>query len=152
MSLNIDLLNAKESNFELIPPGTYYVMLDEASVKDTKAGTGQYINCKFKIVGGEYDDRFIFHTFNIANPNPKAVEIGIGQLKTFLRCAGQPFNVLTDVNTLLGLRCDAIVKTQADTGYGEKATISYFKPHASTSASGGTVHPEPKSDTPKLPF
>ena len=125
---NLDLTNVKENSFEPIPSGTYYVICDESEVKTTKDGTGEYINIKFKILSGEHEGRAVFNMFNIKNKNEKAVNIGIGQLKTFMKCAGETNMILKSPLDLIGLRCDAVVKVKTDE-YGDKAVISYFKPH-----------------------
>ena len=127
--MNIDLTDVKESSFALIPNGEYSVMMDDCSIKETKSGTGEYINAKFRIMNGAYEGRWLFHMFNIKNENAKATEIGLGQLKTFMRCAGVKEFKLTDVLDLLSLKCNAVVKTRTD-DYGEKNVISYFKPLA----------------------
>lgn len=125
---NIDLSAVKvQNNFKPIPSGNYNVILDETEMKDTKSGTGQYINCKFKVLGGEYEGKFLFHMFNIKNDNPKAVEIGLQQLKAFMECAGMTDYKLTSVTQLVGYKASAVVKIKTDE-YGEKAVISYFKP------------------------
>lgn len=132
MSLNLDLTNTKENSFSPIPAGTYEVVVDECEVKETKSQTGEYINTKFKVVGGDHDDRVLWHMFNIKNDNAKAVEIGLGQLKSFMKCAGLTNFNLKDVNDLQGLHATAIVKIRVDE-YGEKNVISYFKPVGSDS-------------------
>ena len=124
---NLDLSGVKSSSFSPIPEGTYNLMVDEADVKDTKAGTGQYINCKMKIVGGEYDGRFIFTTFNFKNDNAKAVEIGLQQLKNFMECAGMTDFALKNVVDLVGHKAGAVIKIKSDS-YGDKNVVSYYKP------------------------
>lgn len=125
--LNLDLSNAKESSFGVIPEGQYSVVCETAEIKDTKSGTGQYINCKFKILDTNQVGKYLFTMFNIANENQKAVEIGLGQLKNLLTVAGRDANKLQNVTDLEGIQATAVVKNKTDS-YGEKAVISYFKP------------------------
>lgn len=124
--LGLDLSGVKESSISAIPAGTYTVRVDEAEVKDTKSMTGKYINVKFLIMGSSYDGRTLYHMFNFQNENAKAVEIGLQQLKSFLKCSGHDSEALENVNDLIGLTCDAVVKVKTD-DYGEKSVISYFK-------------------------
>lgn len=133
----LDLSNVQESSgFAPLPEGKYNVIVDDCSVKDTKSGTGQYINVKFRVLGGDKDGRFLFHMFNIKNQNAEAVKIGLGQLKTFLRIAGHKDpNVLTDVLDLVGYKAMATVKIKED-----KNNISYFKAY------------EPQVESVKAPF
>ena len=130
MSFLLDLTETPESKgFEPIPAGPYTVVLDEAEIKETKAGTGEYINCKFRITAGEYENRILFHGFNIKNPNEKAVMIGMQQLKSFMKCAGAKDFKLETVSDLVGYIAIAIVKIQKDDFSPDgKSVISYFKP------------------------
>lgn len=125
---NLDLTEVKESTgFKPVPAGEYTVLLDDCQIKETKSGSGEYINAKFRILGGEQEGKFLFSMFNIKNENPKAVEIGLQQLKMFMKCAGFADFKLTNVLDLVGYRANAVVKIKTDS-YGEKAVISYFKP------------------------
>lgn len=123
----LDLSKVKESNFDILPEGQYNVVADEATVKETKSGKGEYINLKLIITGGPLEGRTLFHMFNFKNENVKAAEIGMSQLKTFLKCAGQDPNKLQNVSDLIGCRVSCVVKHKED-DYGKKAVISYFKP------------------------
>ena len=145
---DLDLSQVKENSFAPIAPGTYFVIMDECAVKETKSGTGSYINAKYRILNGQNEGKFIFHMFNIKNENPKAVEIGLGQLKTFMKCSGSKSERLTDVLDLIGMRCDAVVKIRHDDGYGDKAVISYFKPRPTD----GSAQPQASTPQPKSPF
>lgn len=143
MSLNINFDNVQETGFGLLPAGDYTVIVDEASIKETKAGTGEYINMKLKVTEGDHAGRFLFTTFNIKNPNVEAVKIGMGQLKTFCKVSGRGDKPLTDVNDLVGHCAVAVVKTKTD-DYGEKNTVSYFKARSKTA--------EAKKPADGLPF
>lgn len=132
----LDFSDAKESSFELIPEGQYLVKVEDAEVKDTKSGTGQYINVKFKVCGGKHDGKVLFHMFNIKNDNAKAVEIGLGQLKMFFKCAGKTEFQLQTVSDLCGMIASALVKHKSDS-YGDKAVISYFKQPSTMPATAG---------------
>ena len=80
------------------------------------------------VLDGEYEGRTIFHNFNIANDSQKAVEIGLQQLKSFLKCStGADVGKVTDVGDLLGLTCPAVVKIRKDENYGDSNVVSYFK-------------------------
>lgn len=119
MSL-VDLTSVSESS---IDAGEYVVSCADAEVKTTKAGDGEYIKCVFETEKGQK----IFHNFNIKNKNQKATEIGLAQLKTFMRVAGkQNYNTLGGVGELLGLRCTVKVKIE-ENDYGVNPRIMNFK-------------------------
>lgn len=122
----LDLTNVKETSFEPVPQGTYLVIADDVELRDTKAGDGQYLNVKFKILDGEQDGRMVYHRFNIKNKNEKATNIGLSQLRSFMRLSGRSDMALQSPLDLVGMRCLAVVKHKTD-DYGTKAEISYFK-------------------------
>jgi hypothetical protein len=112
-----------DDEFAPIPAGKYTLRCNEAEVKDTKAGTGRYIKCQFKTE----ENRVVWHLFNIENPNPKAVEIGLGQLKRFLKGAGyHDPEELGSLNDLIGLKAECTVKIDKSEQYGDKNVISGF--------------------------
>lgn len=116
----LDLSGVSEAGIE---PGEYKVTCTEAEVKETKAGTGEYIKCKFETETGTK----IFHNFNIKNPNEQAKKIGLAQLKTFLRVAGKEDpNNLGGVNEMLGLTCRVKLKIE-ETDFGSQPRITSFK-------------------------
>lgn len=122
--LNVDMSGIDTR--EVTPEGTYTAVCEMAEVKQTKSGTGEYINCRFRIKEGPRNGDLIFTMFNIKNANPQAVQIGLKQLKSFCGAIGIDTNSLTDVNHLLGRPCLVVVKNKTD-DYGTKAVISYFK-------------------------
>jgi hypothetical protein len=130
MNTFLDLTQVEEKKSNLgVPAGTYSVTAFEAEVKDTKSG-GEMIKVRFKVLDGEHTGKFIFHLFNIKNDNPKAVEIGMSQLKSFMTCAGFTNYALKSVTDLCGKRATAVVKIKNDPNYGEQSVISYFKAYS----------------------
>lgn len=91
-------------SYDIIPEGEYVAMIDESTIKPTKkaleeAGnnadlplenySGLRLNLRFKIMGGDYDGKYIFNGLNIKNPNPVAVEISQKELATICRAVGK---------------------------------------------------------------
>lgn len=125
MSTLFDFEPVKESSFAPIPPGEYNIISDDVTLKDTKSG-GEALNIKFRVLDGPHEGRFIFANYNIKNDNPKAVEIALGQLKSFIRLSGAPMQV-QNWTDLVGYKVKAVVKVQVSEQYGDQARISYFK-------------------------
>lgn len=125
--LNLDLskVEVQSNDFNLLPEGKYVLTLNEAELKDTKSGTGQYISTQFRVKSGDYKGRCVFFNFNIKNDNVKAVEIGLSQLKKMLVLSGRSVDKLTDVAQIVGCEVGAFVKVKTDS-YGSKNDISYF--------------------------
>jgi len=125
--INIDLSKV-ETNEWL--PGEYQVTCTGAELKDTK-NMGKMIKVEFTTSSG----RKLWHNFNIVNQSEKAQEIGLGQLKSFLKAAAFPNpDHLTNEADMLNLRATVKVKIEESDGYGPQARISYFKPSGSSTA------------------
>lgn len=144
-----DLTNVKETTaFTVIPKGEYLVSAKAGELKATKAGDGSYVKVEFTVIEGEYTGRKIWMTFNVINPNPIAVEIGMAQLKGFFKAAGLTESQMKSLKpeSFAGQSAIAIVDIETDS-YGEKNKIKAFKP-ALTSDSA-TVKPKSTSSVPK---
>lgn len=76
------------NNFQPIPKGNYEVKVEESEIKQTKAGTGFYINLKLKVIDEKCNGRFLFDILNIKNPSEVAVEIGKARLMLLLGISG----------------------------------------------------------------
>lgn len=113
----------KKGSYEPIPEGDYPLLITDAEVKDTKAGTGQYLNVTMEITAGDFKGRKLWHLFNIANPNPEAVRIAKEQMKAMMLASGLPEDkcVVKDVGDFCGMSFMARVKVD-----GDKNKIHYF--------------------------
>jgi len=122
-----DLSNVSEQKNETLPAGKYLCSVTEAEMKDTKDGTGAYIRAELTVMEGDAKNRKVFTNFNVKNKNPKAVEIGLSQLKSLLVNAGYPNpNKLDSVSDICGLTVGVKTKIKADPEYGDKAEVSYY--------------------------
>jgi hypothetical protein len=128
----IDLTGVKLES-ELLEPGEYVVVAEDAEIKSTKSGDGEYINVRFKVAEGPRAGKVVYQMFNIKNPNAKAVTIGMQQLKSFMLAAGFDSFVIKNVTDLCGAKAIAKVKTKIDE-YGEKNVIAGFKEYKASAA------------------
>lgn len=76
------------SDFSPLPAGAYTVMITNSEMKETNAGTGQYILLEMDVQDGEYQGRKIFDRLNVQNPNEKAVEIAWQRVGEISRAVG----------------------------------------------------------------
>lgn len=76
------------NNFEPVPKGKYMVEVEKSEIKQTKAGTGFYVNIQMKIVSESCKGRVLFDILNIKNSNTVAEEIGKARLKLMLGLQG----------------------------------------------------------------
>ena len=79
-----------DAGFEPLKAGDYPVIAIESELRDTKSGTGKFLAVTFEVFEGPSKGRKYFSNYNLANPNPKAVEIGRAQLKAFSEACGKP--------------------------------------------------------------
>jgi len=128
--------------FELLPTGEYDFIVEKVEEKETKAGTGTYLNCTYSIVGEKYENRKVFDLININNPSEVAERIGRGRLhKLALACGCVD---MEDSDDLIDKVFTGIVAVKKGTGgYEDKNVVSKFVPKdshapASKEASGDT--------------
>lgn len=88
-SYNTDGVEPTKS-FEPLPPGWYTAIVTDSQIKDTKAGTGKYLNVRLDICEGKHEGRVVFDKMNVENPNQQAVEIGYRQLAGLKLACGKP--------------------------------------------------------------
>lgn len=84
---NTNVVESKKT-YTPVPKGRYSGTLSFVKAKETKDGTGEYLDATFKITEGDHAGRYIFHKFHIKNKNPKCSEIGMDQLDKYLKCVG----------------------------------------------------------------
>ena len=114
----------QEQDYTPIPDGTYNAEIKSAEMKDTKDGTGQYINMALTVLGPTHANRIVFAMINIVNKNPAAEEIGLRQLKELRIACG--LASLRDTDELIGRTLKIKVKTQKSDSYGDKNVVSAY--------------------------
>lgn len=119
-----------QEDFEPIPPGWYYAVLEKAEPKPTKAGTGSYMNCQYSILGpqegGEqFNNRKVFGTITLKNPNQQAMDIGARQMSALCRAVNvmRPHSTEELCNIPFLLR----VKIEAKQGFEPKNAPTSWK-------------------------
>jgi len=108
---SVDTLPVGNNSFEPLPEGWYNATIVNAEVKETKAGDGKYIACKYTITGPSHQGRVVFGNLNIKNASTKAEEIGHQQLGDIMRAIG--LAKVSDTDQLIGgnLGIKLVVKT-----------------------------------------
>lgn len=150
-----DLSSVKSTNVEEtpIPDGKYFVVCSDAVLKDTKAGTGQYIAVTFTIKTGEHKGKQIRELFNVENPNPMAVKIGRAAIKGFFENSSYvgdyKFETPNDaVVEMFGLSVGVETKLQEskDPEYGPQVRVKkYLKPGSGTTTTPATTPASPST-------
>lgn len=118
-------LPVSTSSFEPLPAGWYTASITGAEIKNTKAGTGQYIAVKYTITGPSFQGRIVFGNLNIKNPNVKAEEIGRQQLGEIMRAINLP--KVTDTDQLIGGNLGIKLDVKRSEEYGDSNEVKGFK-------------------------
>ncbi len=126
-----------QGSFDPIPAGWYTASIAGAELRQTKAGTGEYIAVQYSVTGPTHEGRVVFANLNIRNPNPKAEEIGLRQLGEIMRCIG--LASVEDTDQLIGgnLKIKVTIKTDPTGQYDPSNEVKGFK-----AAGSGTPAPQ----------
>jgi len=138
----------EKKEFELLPPDTYTAVITDSELRDTKAGTGNYIELSFQIIDGPHARRMLWNRYNMSNPNPKAVEIGRDQIAAVAHAVGVPAFKATEELHNIPLKIRVDTQVRKDTLKEESRIFSYESIGAAGSGSGekgGTSHQNPPS-------
>jgi hypothetical protein len=127
--------------FEPLPAGWYTATISQAELKDTKAGTGQYIKLRYDITGPTHQGRVVFGNLNIKNPNPKAEEIGRADLGEIMRAIG--LGKVTDTDQLIGGQLGIKLSIKEDAQYGAGNEVKGYKSMSGSPAPVATVAAAP---------
>ena len=77
--------------FDPIPAGKYIAVITDSEMKETRAGTGRYLQLEFEVTDGEFAGRKLWARLNIENQNAEAVRMARADLSAICRAV----NVLT---------------------------------------------------------
>lgn len=92
MSANLKGFNAAEvepqGSYDPIPAGWYDVMITDSEMKQTKSGSGEYLQLRLDVISGEHEGRVVFDRLNLVNDNTTAVEIAQRTLSAICRAVG----------------------------------------------------------------
>lgn len=104
----------KSNGYDLIPAGWYRAMIYDAELRNTKSGTGTYINMRFDITDQTCNGKVVFANINIKNDNAKAEEIARQQLGDIMRAIG--LTQLSSTDQLVGrdLMIKVTIKPETD--------------------------------------
>jgi len=126
--------------FDAIPAGKYQAVITDSEMKDTKSGTGKYLQLEFEIIEGDYKNRKLWARLNLENANSEAVRMARADLSAICRAVNviQPRDSveLHNLPLTITVRCR---KNQDDEIVNE---IRGFAPKASLS---GATQPTPSA-------
>jgi hypothetical protein len=76
-----------KGGYSLLENGVYLMIITQAEMKPTNAGTGTYLKMTFQVCDGQ-KKTCVFQMFNISNPKPTCVAIGRKQLAGLTKALG----------------------------------------------------------------
>lgn len=102
MQFNFDAATAPAPTapreFGPLPAGDYTMIISAASIKPTKAGTGEYLEAVMEVVEGPSAGRKHWERFNVSNPNKQAEDIARAALGNLCEALG--LSTITDTDQL----------------------------------------------------
>ncbi len=114
-------------DFAPIPEGKYLCALTASEEKDTKAGTGKFLELKFQVIDGKYKGRNLWDRLNLINKSKEAEKISRSKLKALCRAVKVPDpNNSADLHNI-PLLCQVNVTKRSDTGGLTNEIRGYFK-------------------------
>lgn len=121
-----NIQTTSENDFQPIPAGKYSVYIEDISINETRAGTGQYLRIKLRVADGQpYANRIIWTYINFQNTNPVAERIGQQRLNQLLLSCG--LHVIQDTDELLNRVVLAqVVVREASNGYEASNDVKAF--------------------------
>ena len=90
----------------VIPAGTYRCVFSEGNQKNTKSGTGQYLELKLDIQQGEFAGAKLTHRLNLWNPNTTAMRIAKQEYKYILDNLGLRVEQVQDASQMCNIPID----------------------------------------------
>lgn len=136
-TFSVDALSQSTNNYEPLPPGWYTAIVNGAEIKNTKAGTGQYIAVRYDITGPTHQGRVVFGNLNIKNPNPKAEEIGRQQLGELMRAIG--LTTVQDTDQLIGGQLMIKLDVRESEQYGASNDVKGYKANSAAPKAAAPV-------------
>jgi hypothetical protein len=118
-------LPKSERNFDPLPAGWYNATIGGAEIKQTKAGTGEYIAIRYDITGPTHQGRVIFGNLNIKNANPQAESIGYQQMGELMRAIG--LARVDDTDQFVGGQLQIKLDIRKSDQYGDSNDVKAFK-------------------------
>ena len=138
------------TGYEPIPAGWYHVQIDDAEIKDTKAGTGKYLMLELTVIEENFGGRKLFSNITLFNPNEKAMEIGQRELSAVGQACG--LAILSDTDELLGKQIQVRVKIGKERdGYEAGNDVTAFRSLNATSVASLKTAPTPAAARPVTP-
>lgn len=124
-----------------LPKGVYNAEITDSEMKDTAAGTGQYMQFEFTILDGEFAGRKAWARLNLVNQNKSAEDIARRELSAICHAVG--VLRVSDSQELHNwpLQIDIAVEKRKDTGEDTNRIKGYIPVAGAKPAAFGAAKP-----------
>lgn len=142
MELQFDATDVQPlASQDVLPKGRYLAEITDSEMKDTKSGSGQYLQLEFTVIDGEFSGRKQWVRLNLVNANETAVSIAKAELSAICHCIG--VLRVEDSIDLHGrpLYIDVTVEKRKDNG----EDSNRIKGYAATEGGSKPAPPAPKA-------
>lgn len=130
-SLNEVQFDAEDEDaggFDVIPAGEYAAQIIASEMKETKAGTGMYLEMRVQLLEPPYQGRLVFERLNLVNPNEVAVKIAKRSFRELCEALGTSPEEVEDSEELHGQEFIAVLKVDPARGdWGESNSVRKYK-------------------------
>ncbi len=115
----------EDKGFEVLPAGTYTGHIIQSEMKETKAGTGMFLELRIQVLDEPYTGRLVFERLNLVNPNETAVKIAQRTLADLCEACG--VDEVEDSEELHGIEFMMDVKIDPPRGdWGESNSVKKY--------------------------
>lgn len=115
----------EDKGFEVIPAGTYNAHIIESTMKETRSGTGFFLELRIQILDEPYTGRLVFERLNLVNPNEIAVKIAQRTLADL--CEACNVDEVADSEELHGIEFQIELKIDPPRGdWGESNSVKKY--------------------------
>lgn len=139
---SFDFDAVQTNDFAPLPVGEYTAAIVESEEKQTKAGTGSYLNLTLEVIEGNFKGRKVWERLNLNNPNQTAVNIAQQTLKAIHIAQGKSSPAL-DSSELHNVPMKIKVTVRDDPQYGPSNEIKAYGPVGSAPAPQPAAAPHP---------
>lgn len=79
---------APQVGFEMLKPDHYHAMVVDSEMRDTRSGSGQYLQLTWEVLDGPAKGRKLWSRLNLVNQNQEAVRIAQSELSAICHAVG----------------------------------------------------------------
>ena len=138
---NINNVEKRENNFELLPAGTYTAQVTESELVPLNSGNGTALKLTITILQQGYNGRKVFARLNVRHNNPEAERIANQQLRELCEAVGVV--ALQDTVELHNKPMQVRLKIREDKSgnFEPQNEVAGFKPATASAAQAPALRP-----------